>query len=138
MNQLHWQNNRNTNCTSLTVQRIGYGRCSWLAPACGGRPGIPTISRAVRSLQCRGRCHMSSPNRFFTMLSISGSSDRRQSLVTGYAGRHEHAPVQRNVSSCDFVNNSNSFVGVLWAAQRLTRWRHNRVVVSGAELCPIL
>jgi Transmembrane secretion effector len=24
------------------------------------------------------------------------------------------------------------------AAQRLTRWRHNRVVVSGAELCPIL
>jgi MFS family permease len=24
------------------------------------------------------------------------------------------------------------------AAQRLTRWRHNRVVISGAELCPIL
>src|SRR5260370_5710641 len=36
-------------------------------------------------------------------LSISGSSDRRQSLVTGYAGRHEHVPVQWNVSSCDFV-----------------------------------
>jgi hypothetical protein len=56
----------------------------------------------------------------FTMLSISGSSDRRQSLVTGYAGRHEHVPVQRIVSRCDFVNNSNSFGGVLWGRRTAT------------------
>ena len=33
--------------------------------------------------------------------------------MIGYAGRHEHVPVQRNVSSCDFAHNANSFVGVL-------------------------
>jgi len=73
------------------------------------------------------------------MLSISGSSDRRQSLVTGYAGRHEHVPVQRNVSSCDSLITLIPLLACFGAAaQRLTRWRHNRVVVSGAELCPIL
>jgi hypothetical protein len=41
MNQLHWQNNRNTNCTSLTVQRIGYGAMQLAGPGVWGPPRDP-------------------------------------------------------------------------------------------------
>jgi hypothetical protein len=66
MNQLHWQNNRNTNCTSLTVQRIGYGAMQLAGPGVWGPPRDPD-DQAGRCGLCGvgGRCHMSSPNRCF-------------------------------------------------------------------------